>query len=141
MPSSKASGAWPTARWPRMADRRDSFAGTIGPARIVVCVGTGGVGKTTAAAAIALAAAREGRRAVVVTIDPARRLAQALGLVIVLQLATGAATVFFDWPLALAVAHNAGAALLVLLLVVVNYLLSHTKASTPVEVRTNFSPA
>ena len=80
MPSSKASGAWPTARWPRMADRRDSFAGTIGPARIVVCVGTGGVGKTTAAAAIALAAAREGRRAVVVTIDPARRLAQALGL-------------------------------------------------------------
>lgn len=69
------------------------------------------------------------------------RLAQALGLMIVLQLATGAATVFFDWPLALAVAHNAGAALLVLLLVVVNYRLSQTKASRPVEVRTNFSPA
>jgi anion-transporting ArsA/GET3 family ATPase len=48
---------------------------------VVVCVGAGGVGKTTTAAALGLAAAREGRRAVVVTIDPARRLADALGLV------------------------------------------------------------
>ena len=48
--------------------------------RVVVCVGTGGVGKTTVAAAVALAAAREGRRAAVVTIDPARRLADALGV-------------------------------------------------------------
>jgi anion-transporting ArsA/GET3 family ATPase len=49
--------------------------------RIVVCCGSGGVGKTTTAAALALRAAEEhGRRTVVLTIDPARRLAQALGL-------------------------------------------------------------
>ncbi len=47
---------------------------------VVICCGTGGVGKTTTAAAIALEAARRGRRACVVTIDPARRLANALGL-------------------------------------------------------------
>ena len=48
--------------------------------RLVVCLGVGGVGKTTVAAAIGLAAALAGRRALVVTIDPARRLAGALGL-------------------------------------------------------------
>jgi anion-transporting ArsA/GET3 family ATPase len=49
--------------------------------RIVVCCGSGGVGKTTTAAALALRAAEQhGRRTVVLTIDPARRLAQALGL-------------------------------------------------------------
>ncbi len=48
--------------------------------RIVVCCGSGGVGKTTVAAVLALEAARAGRRAVVVTIDPAKRLADALGL-------------------------------------------------------------
>jgi anion-transporting ArsA/GET3 family ATPase len=49
--------------------------------RIVVCCGSGGVGKTTTAAALALRAAeKHGRRTVVLTIDPARRLAQALGL-------------------------------------------------------------
>ena len=47
---------------------------------IVVCCGSGGVGKTTTAAAFALEAARLGRRACVVTIDPARRLANSLGL-------------------------------------------------------------
>jgi anion-transporting ArsA/GET3 family ATPase len=46
---------------------------------VVVCVGPGGVGKTTTSAALALRAARAGRRACVVTIDPARRLADALG--------------------------------------------------------------
>lgn len=46
---------------------------------VVVCVGPGGVGKTTTAAAMGLAAARSGKRACVVTIDPARRLADALG--------------------------------------------------------------
>ncbi|MCK6550959.1 AAA family ATPase [Myxococcota bacterium] len=46
---------------------------------IVVC-GAGGVGKTTTSAALALAAARSGRRALVLTIDPARRLAQSLGI-------------------------------------------------------------
>jgi len=48
--------------------------------RIVVCVGCGGVGKTTIAAALGVEAARRGRRALVLTIDPARRLADALGL-------------------------------------------------------------
>jgi anion-transporting ArsA/GET3 family ATPase len=48
--------------------------------KIVVCAGSGGVGKTTIAAAIALRAAIEGRKAAVVTIDPARRLAASLGL-------------------------------------------------------------
>jgi anion-transporting ArsA/GET3 family ATPase len=47
---------------------------------IVVCCGSGGVGKTTMAAAIALRAAEHGRQVVVLTIDPARRLAQSMGL-------------------------------------------------------------
>lgn len=47
---------------------------------LVVCVGPGGVGKTTFAAALAIGAARSGRRTAVITIDPARRLADALGL-------------------------------------------------------------
>jgi anion-transporting ArsA/GET3 family ATPase len=47
---------------------------------IVICCGSGGVGKTTTAAAMALQAARSGRIACVVTIDPARRLANSLGL-------------------------------------------------------------
>jgi anion-transporting ArsA/GET3 family ATPase len=48
--------------------------------RLIVCVGPGGVGKTTTAAAIAARAARAGRRAFVLTIDPAKRLADALGI-------------------------------------------------------------
>lgn len=48
--------------------------------RIIVCCGSGGVGKTTTAAAIGLRAAEQGRRVCVLTIDPARRLAQAMGL-------------------------------------------------------------
>ncbi len=48
--------------------------------RVIVCCGSGGVGKTTTSAALALRAAERGRRTVVLTIDPARRLAQALGL-------------------------------------------------------------
>jgi anion-transporting ArsA/GET3 family ATPase len=48
--------------------------------RVLICVGSGGVGKTTTAAALGLAAAASGRRTLVITIDPARRLANALGL-------------------------------------------------------------
>jgi anion-transporting ArsA/GET3 family ATPase len=48
--------------------------------RIIVCCGSGGVGKTTAAAAIGLRAAERGRQACVLTVDPARRLAQSMGL-------------------------------------------------------------
>ncbi len=47
---------------------------------VVICIGSGGVGKTTTAAALAIAAARAGRNVVVLTVDPARRLADALGL-------------------------------------------------------------
>jgi anion-transporting ArsA/GET3 family ATPase len=57
---------------------------TLGPLtrtrRVIVCCGSGGVGKTTTAAVLALEGARQGRRSVVVTIDPAKRLADALGL-------------------------------------------------------------
>ena len=49
-------------------------------AAVVVCCGSGGVGKTTVAAAIGIEAARRGRRVVVLTIDPAKRLADALGV-------------------------------------------------------------
>jgi anion-transporting ArsA/GET3 family ATPase len=48
--------------------------------RVIVTCGSGGVGKTTTAAAMALLAAEAGRRTVVLTIDPARRLAQSMGL-------------------------------------------------------------
>ncbi len=48
--------------------------------KIIICCGSGGVGKTTTSAAIAVRAAEAGRKVVVLTIDPARRLAQSLGL-------------------------------------------------------------
>ncbi|HTF40359.1 MAG TPA: ArsA family ATPase [Propionibacteriaceae bacterium] len=48
--------------------------------KIIICCGSGGVGKTTTSAAIALRAAETGRKVVVLTIDPARRLAQSLGV-------------------------------------------------------------
>src|SRR5918998_1665600 len=48
--------------------------------RIVVCAGSGGVGKTTTAAALAMGMAERGLKVAVVTIDPAKRLADSLGL-------------------------------------------------------------
>jgi anion-transporting ArsA/GET3 family ATPase len=48
--------------------------------RVVICAGSGGVGKTTTSAALAMGLAADGARVAVVTIDPARRLAQSLGL-------------------------------------------------------------
>ncbi len=57
-----------------------SFGEVIENKRIVVCVGSGGVGKTTTAATFAMEAARRGKRALVLTIDPAKRLANSLGL-------------------------------------------------------------
>lgn len=48
--------------------------------RVLICAGPGGVGKTTVSAALAVAAAQQGRRTLVMTIDPARRLADSLGL-------------------------------------------------------------
>ena len=61
---------------PRGASAVNALAGK----RVVVCAGAGGVGKTTTAAALALGLAAEGARVAVVTIDPAKRLANALGL-------------------------------------------------------------
>ena len=56
------------------------MAEIVDAAKIVVTCGTGGVGKTTTSAAIALHGARSGRRTIVITIDPARRLADAMGI-------------------------------------------------------------
>ncbi|MGY1651567.1 ArsA family ATPase [Geodermatophilus sp. SYSU D01119] len=80
-PADGARAARP-AGTPRQAPAMDLAALVDDPeTRIVVCCGSGGVGKTTTSAALALAAAHAGRRVVVLTIDPARRLAQSLGLV------------------------------------------------------------
>ncbi|MGZ3773535.1 MAG: ArsA family ATPase [Pseudobdellovibrionaceae bacterium] len=49
-------------------------------ARVLVCVGSGGVGKTTVAASLGVLAAKEGQKVLVLTIDPAKRLAQTLGI-------------------------------------------------------------
>ena len=58
----------------------ESFRDEVANAELLVTCGPGGVGKTTTAAALGVAAALAGRRVVVVTVDPARRLADALGL-------------------------------------------------------------
>ncbi len=62
-----------------MSDAR-AIDAIVQDGRLVVCVGPGGVGKTTLAAALGVRAAMLGRRVFVLTIDPARRLADALGL-------------------------------------------------------------
>ncbi len=59
----------------------DSLGKIVERCHVLVCCGTGGVGKTTTAAALAVEGARRGRRVAVITIDPARRLADTLGLV------------------------------------------------------------
>jgi len=64
----------------RPTDADESLESVVATSNVVICCGSGGVGKTTTAAVIAMHAAQQGRRAVVVTIDPARRLADALGL-------------------------------------------------------------
>ena len=57
-----------------------SMRALVNERHVIVCCGTGGVGKTTTSAALAVEGARRGRRAVVVTIDPAKRLADTLGI-------------------------------------------------------------
>ncbi len=56
------------------------ITGLVSDHGVLICCGSGGVGKTTIAAVLALEAARQGRRTCVITIDPAKRLADALGL-------------------------------------------------------------
>jgi anion-transporting ArsA/GET3 family ATPase len=72
-----------------------TFPDLVTDRSVVVCCGSGGVGKTTVSATIALAAARAGRRSCVVTVDPARRLADALG---VESLPNTPSEVQGDWP-------------------------------------------
>jgi anion-transporting ArsA/GET3 family ATPase len=72
--------ARPTGVRIEMPSDEPTLSELLAHARVVVCCGSGGVGKTTVAAVLGRQAARAGRRAVVVTIDPARRLADALGL-------------------------------------------------------------
>lgn len=79
-----------------MTDRCEpTLTQLVEQAEVVVCCGSGGVGKTTTAAVIALGAARRGRKAAVVTIDPAKRLANAMGLA---GLANTPTEVPGDWP-------------------------------------------
>jgi len=59
---------------------RTSFRDLVFHKKLLICVGSGGVGKTTMAATIGLKAAKQGRKTLVLTIDPARRLANSLGL-------------------------------------------------------------
>jgi anion-transporting ArsA/GET3 family ATPase len=71
----------PLAGKPEEAPRLDIDALLDDPAtHIIVCTGSGGVGKTTTSAALALRAAERGRKVCVLTIDPARRLAQSMGI-------------------------------------------------------------
>jgi anion-transporting ArsA/GET3 family ATPase len=63
-----------------MATRRRRLQSRLEDKRVVICVGAGGVGKTTTSAALALGLAARGQKVAVVTIDPAKRLASALGL-------------------------------------------------------------
>lgn len=72
-----------------------SIGELISERAVVVCCGSGGVGKTTVAASMALRAAQQGRRTCVVTIDPAKRLADALGLA---ALTNTPSLVKGDWP-------------------------------------------
>jgi anion-transporting ArsA/GET3 family ATPase len=67
----------------------------LGTAEVVICTGSGGVGKTTVAAVLAMEGARQGRRTAVVTIDPAKRLADALGLE---GLSNEPGRIEGDWP-------------------------------------------
>jgi len=57
-----------------------SVASLLDRKEVCVCAGSGGVGKTTVSAAVALGMAAQGKKVVVLTIDPARRLANSLGL-------------------------------------------------------------
>ena len=63
-----------------MSAERFDVDALLAEARILVCCGSGGVGKTTTSAAVALGMAQRGKKVIVLTIDPAKRLANSLGL-------------------------------------------------------------
>ncbi len=107
-PGSAAGSAGASARGPArgsasashaVEDARAAVPGTLGELverrTVIVCCGPGGVGKTTVSASFALEAARRGRRSCVVTVDPARRLADAMG---VESLPNEPIEVAGDWP-------------------------------------------
>ena len=73
-----------------MVSPRQTLAELVETRRVLITVGAGGVGKTTTAAAIGVAAARRGKRVLCLTIDPAKRLAESLGIT---EMRTEAATV------------------------------------------------
>jgi len=75
--------------------RAETLPTLVAERSVIVCCGSGGVGKTTVSATFALAAARAGRRSCVVTVDPARRLADALG---VESLPNTPSEVAGEWP-------------------------------------------
>jgi len=62
-----------------MSDNNDQLISLLRRSSVLLCLGAGGVGKTTTAAALGVLAARIGLKVCVLTIDPARRLADALG--------------------------------------------------------------
>src|SRR5271165_7571303 len=62
------------------ASKTTGLRARLSSARVCICLGAGGVGKTTTSAALALGLAARGQKVAVITIDPARRLAAALGL-------------------------------------------------------------
>jgi cytochrome c oxidase assembly protein subunit 15 len=70
-----------------------------------------------------------------------RPLARKLALVLLLQIFTGVATVYLDFPLAIAVLHNAGAALLVLLVTMLNYKTTYQLEVAPTPAHSDLSPA
>ena len=70
----------PDTPTPDTPEQSSALGEVIRQRRLLICVGSGGVGKTTLAASVGVRAAREGRRVLVLTIDPARRLANSLGL-------------------------------------------------------------
>ena len=78
-----------------MSETTSTLNALVTERSVIVCCGSGGVGKTTVSAVFALAAARAGRRACVVTVDPARRLADSLG---VESLPNTPTEVEGDWP-------------------------------------------
>jgi cytochrome c oxidase assembly protein subunit 15 len=70
-----------------------------------------------------------------------RPVARALALALLLQVVTGIATVYLDFPLAIAVMHNAGAALLVLLVTMLNYKTKYQLEVAPTPANSDLSPA